>query len=73
MLKTELTPHGYMLVKLLKTFNLYLWAETREELEEELKALTEEGHNTKKMQIVPYYKNGNKAYVEIDNQLLRVA
>lgn len=64
-----MTQKGYMLIKLLKTVNIYLWAETREELEEEL---TYMGRKAKGCMIVPYYKDGTKAFLRVDDKLLRI-
>lgn len=60
--------NGYMLIKILKTVNIYLWAKTREELEGELQYLK----STKGYRIVPYFKDGNKCFLKVDNQLLRI-
>lgn len=65
-----MTQNGYMLIKLLKTVNIYLWAQTREELEEELNYLTLQGKRG--FMIVPYYKDGTKAFLRVDDKLLRI-
>ncbi len=54
---------GYFLVKIRKTVNIYLWGETKEELTE----LLEKG-----MSIVPYYKDGEKSYIEANGKLIRI-
>lgn len=60
--------HGYMLVKMRKTLNIYLWAETIDELTE---GMTEK--ELSKYQIVPYFEDGKKQYVKFDDKLLRIA
>lgn len=54
---------GYFLIKVRKSINLYLWGETKEELEDMMKS---------GMEIVPYYKDGSKAFLKIDNKLVRI-
>ena len=56
---------GYMLIKVRKTINIYLWAETPEEL-------VEPGYDKPPYQIVPYYKDGEKRYLKIDGKFVRI-
>ena len=58
--------NGYFLIKRLKSINLYLWAETEEELLPALKA---------GMEIVPHYKDEsmNRCYLKIDDTFVRIS
>jgi len=54
---------GYMLIHFTKKLiNLDLWASTKEELQEDLSLLVSENKDAR---IVPYYKEDNKAYLEM--------
>ncbi len=65
---TMMKQHGYFLVKMAKTLNLYLWAKTVEELTE---GMTEK--ELKKYEIVPSFKDGSKDYIEYKGKMLRIA
>lgn len=58
---------GYMLVQMMKTLNIYLWAETVEDL---TKDLTEK--ELKQYKVVPYYKDGNKEYIKYSDKMYRI-
>lgn len=57
--------NGYFLISVKKSITLLLWADTAEELEPDC---NKEGRS-----IVPYYKDGNKEYLKIDNKLVRIS
>ena len=66
-----MTQHGFMIIKILKTVNIYLWAQTREELEENMRDLKLDPR--KGYRIVPLFKDGEKEFLKVDNKYLRIA
>lgn len=60
-----MTQHGYFLVKFTKKcVNLLLWNMSKETLEE-FKVSPKEV-------IVPYFKDGGKEYLQVDNEYIRI-
>ena len=63
-----MTQKGYFLIGIRKTVTLYLWNKSSEYLEEVLA----ESDNKKNRRVVPCYVDGNKQYIEVDDNLIRI-
>lgn len=69
---SNLTRHGYFLIKIRKCINLYLWGETVEDL---FKYDSKDNYpESKGWKVVPYFKSPDrKEYLEIDGKMVRIA
>ena len=63
-----MTQKGYFLVGIRKTVTLYLWNKSREYLEQVLA----ESNNKKNRRVVPCFVDGNKHYIEVGDELIRI-